>query len=100
MPSKHYEIHRRARMTLNQLSEAERKEVLDRIALLLEIPVEQWPAVWAQRLPADPSLYLVRINDSLRGFLRVENGQPVELMGVAYQEALDALAGSAAAAGK
>jgi len=90
-----YTIHRRARTALQQLPEAEQKQLLERLTTLFEVPVEQWPAVWAKRLQEAPPLYLVRINDSLRAFVQVEDGRAPEVMDVVRRETLEAFAKAA-----
>ena len=87
-----YQLHRRALMVLNQLSDAEQKRVQERLTALLEIPVAQWPAVWVKRLPGDQPLYLVRIDDSLRGIVQAEDGQQPELMDIVRRERLESFA--------
>ncbi len=100
MTASTYTFHRRARTALNQLPEAEQKQLLERLTTFFEIPVEQWPAVWAKRLPGNPSLYLVRINDSLRVFVEVEDGRPPEVVDLVRQKTLEAFAKAAEKTGK
>ena len=95
MAASTYTLHRRALTALNQLPEVEQNQVLERLTALLEIPVEQWPPAWARRLPGDPPLYLVRVNDSLRVFVQVEPGRQPELMDVVRRETLEAFAKAA-----
>jgi hypothetical protein len=91
-----YKVHRRARMVLNQLSDAEQMRLQDRLTALLEIPVTQWPAVWVKRLQGNPPLYLVRIDDSLRTIVQAEEGQQPELLDIVRHERLESFARSGA----
>lgn len=90
-----YTFHRRALMALQQLPDAEQNQVRERLTVLFEIPVEQWPAVWAKRLQEDPPLYLVRISDDLRAFVQVEDGRIPEVVDIVRRETLEAFAKAA-----
>jgi hypothetical protein len=87
-----YKLHRRALMALNQLPEAEQTQLRERLAVLLEIPLAQWPKAWVNRLYADQPLYVMRISDSLRAIIQAEDGQQPELMDVVARETLESFA--------
>ena len=95
-----YKVHRRALMVLNQLSDAEQRRLQERLTVLFEIPVAQWPAVWVKRLEGDQPLYLVRIDDTLRVLIQVEEEQQPELMDIVRQERLESFARAGANAVK
>jgi len=88
--------HRRAFTALNQLAGDEQAQVLERMASLVDTPAALWPATLAKRLPGDPSLYLVRINDSLRVILRSVEGQQPEVLDIVRHETLQSFATGAA----
>ena len=81
---------------LNQLPGDEQAQVLERLASLADRPAAQWPADLAKRLPGGESLYLVRVNDSLRAIVRAAEGQPPEVMDVVRHETLESFARGAA----
>jgi hypothetical protein len=94
-----YKWHRRAFTALNQLAGDEQAQVLERLASLVDTPAASWPETLAKRLPDDPSLYLVRINDSLRVILRSVEGQQPEVMDIVRHETLKSFATGAARTG-
>ncbi len=83
-----FTIHRRAWMTLTQLTEAEQKRVTARLEALSDIPVVQWPPAWVKPIGGIPPLYLVKIDDSLRGFVHAEEDQQLELVDLVRRETL------------
>ena len=91
-----YKLHRRARMALQQLDDDEQAKVLETLARLVDMPVDQWSALQAKRVPGDPALYLVPIDDSLRAYVSAGNGQEPEVMGIVRRELLEFLTKSAA----
>ena len=91
-----YRFHRRAKMVFLQLEPDEQAQLRERLLSLDGIPAAQWPAALARRLPGDHPLYLVRVNDSLRAFVQVIEGQQPEVVDIVPQEALDFLAQAAA----
>src|SRR5436309_2550664 len=84
-----YKFHRRALAALNQLPADEQAQVLERLASLVDTLPAQWPAAQAKRLPGDPLLYLVRVNDSLRIIVRATEGQEPEVMDLVRHETLE-----------
>ena len=94
-----YRFHRRARMAFQQLDADEQAQVRERLLSLVKTPATQWPAALAKRLPGDQPLYLVRVNDSLRAFVQVVEGQQPEVQDIVMQEALDFMARAAAKTG-
>jgi len=91
-----FKLHRRAFMAFSQFDADEQAQVRDRLLSLGEIPATQWPAALAKRLPGDQLRYLVRVNDSLRAFVQVVEGQQPEVQDIVIQEALDFMARAAA----
>lgn len=94
-----YRFHRRAKQMFHQLEPEEQAQMRERLLSLVNTPATQWPAAITRRLPGDQSLYLVRINDSLRAFVQVVEGQQPEVVDIAAQEMLDFMAQAAAKAG-
>lgn len=89
LTERRYQFHRRASTALNQLSDDEQAHVLETLAALAGTPPAQWPAGQAKRLPGDPPLYLVRVNDSLRVIVRVPADQPTEVLDIVRHETLE-----------
>jgi hypothetical protein len=87
--TKKYKLHRRALMALNQLPEAEQTQLRERLAVLLEIPLTQWPAAWVNQVHRDQPLYVLRVTDSLRAIIKAEDGKPLELMDIVRHETLE-----------
>ena len=87
-----YRFHRRAMMAFHQLPSAEQAQVLERLTALVALPPDRWSAAGLQKLASDPSLYLLRVNDSLRVILRVADGPSVEVLDVVRHETLELFA--------
>ncbi len=94
-----YTLHRRAKWVLQDLDPEELAQIRESLSSLVAIPVNQWPAALAKRLPGDPPLYLVRVSDAFRAFVQVAEGQPPEVQDIVLQGRLDALANAASSPG-
>ncbi len=94
-----YCFHRRALAAFHQLADEEQAQVLEGLASLVDVPAIQWTAAQAKRLPGDQSLYLVRINDSLRMIVRAVEGQKPEVMDMVRHETLESFTKTAAQTG-
>ena len=90
-----YRFHRRAFTALHQLTANEQAQVLEELVGLVETPAAQWPPAQAKRLPGEPPLYLVRIDDSLRAIVSAPEGQEPEVMDLVRRETLEFFAKSA-----
>ncbi len=91
-----YHLHRRAKTVLLQLDDDEKARIAERLTALAGMPPAQWPEDVARRLPNGPAHYVVRIDDSLRAFVDVPEGQPIVVQDIVHQEALDYMAEAAA----
>lgn len=91
-----YKFHRRALAALHQLSGEEQAQVLETLAALVGTPVGDWSAPQAKKLPGDPAQYLVRVNDSLRLFVRADGEQEPEVMDIVRRETLEFFSKAAA----
>jgi hypothetical protein len=91
-----YKFHRRALMAFHALTDDEQAQVLEALAPLVDTPVPQWAALQVKKLTGDQSLYLVRVNHSLRAIVRAADGQEPEVMDLVPQETLDLFAKAAA----
>lgn len=80
-------VHRRALLWYNGLSRRERKALKDAIAPLLQLPEDQWTQAGAIRLDTAEPLYLLRINDDIRAFIRPVDGKP-EIQDFVHRETL------------
>jgi len=80
-------VHRRAWLWYNGLSRRERKALKDAIAPLLKLPEDQWTQAGALRLDTAEPLYLLRINDDIRAFVRPIDGKP-EIQDFVHRETL------------
>ena len=94
-----FRMHRRAQIAVNELAPEEGEQVVATLHALMHTPPTKWPASRARVFPGDPSLYLVRVNSSLRVSRRAGEGQPYEVLDVGRRETLDSLAKTAADAG-
>jgi hypothetical protein len=70
----------------------ERAQVLEKLASFVGVTAAQWPPADAKRLPAEPLLDLVPVNDSLRLLIHVDEGQEPEVVDIVRQETLKAFA--------
>jgi hypothetical protein len=76
METAHVTVHRRARIAVDLLSDAERKAVFQTLETLSTVPPEQWPQPEPQRLKAKPPLYALRVTPDLDVFFSItEPGQ-------------------------
>jgi hypothetical protein len=91
-----YRFHRRAMMAFHQLSSAEQAQLLERLTYLLALPFDTWSASGIEKLVSGASLYLLRVNDSLRVIFRSAEGQPVEVLDVVRHETLELFAAAGA----
>jgi hypothetical protein len=89
-------FHRRALAAFNELGADEQARIQEALAPLFGTPVGQWPAAQVKKLPGDQSLYLVRIDDSLRAFVRVAAGQEPEVVDIVPRETLEYFSKAAA----
>src|SRR5947209_12020581 len=87
-----YKFHRRALSALNQLAADEQAQVLERLAGLVDTPASQWSAAQVKKLPGDPALYLVRVNDSLRAIVQAGNRTEPEVLDLVRHETLQSFA--------
>ena len=89
MEDARYKLHWRALLALNALSPLEQARVRDRLAAIVDLPAERWPAQGLPRLAADEPLYLLRVDDSLRVILRATPGAAPEILDVVRHETLE-----------
>jgi len=82
-------FHRRALATFNELTADEQALVQETLARLFGTPIGQWPAAQVKTLPGDESLYLVRVDDSLRAFVRAVPGQQPLVVDIVRRETLE-----------
>src|SRR5580704_3763800 len=93
-------FHRRAFVALRQLASDEQAQVLETLGALVDTPAAQWPPAQAKRLPGDPPLFLVPVNDSLRLIVRAAEGQEPEVMDVVQHETREAFSKAASSKGE
>jgi hypothetical protein len=84
-----YTLHRLARWTLLELPVEEQARIRETLAALTAVPPSQWIPDLARPLPADPSLYLVPVDESRRLIVEAKQGQPPEVQAIVSQETLD-----------
>ncbi len=89
-------FHRRALATFHELTADEQARVQETLMPLFGTPVGEWPAAQVKKLPGDQSLYLVRIDESLRAFVRVADGLEPEVMDIVPRETLEYFSKAAA----
>jgi hypothetical protein len=61
-------------MALQTLSPKEQEQVRAQVAALARLPPERWPKRTARWFDLEETLYLVRINASLRAILHIDDG--------------------------
>jgi hypothetical protein len=94
-----YRFHRRAFAALKELTAEEQAQVLEKLASFVGVTAAQWPPADVKRLPGEPPVYLVRVNDSLRLFIQADEGQEPEVVDIARQETLKAFSQANGGAG-
>jgi hypothetical protein len=93
-------LHRRARMTYQDLTPEERDALVAAVAPLAGLPVERWPSAGARKLATDEPLFLVPVDDSLRAFVQPTPGGQPEVLGLARQDTLRTFASDGAGRGE
>ncbi len=93
MTTDHLKLHRRARWALQGLEPDEQARVRDRLAMLSSIPPSEWPVDLVSRPSFDPSLYLVRVDDTWRLLIGDDDGWPV-VQDIVHQGRLDFYTGN------
>jgi hypothetical protein len=84
-------LQHRAQVAYSVLTAAEKAAVVKALASLARRPPERWPAKGVVRLASPEPLYFVKVDDSLRAFVRpAAEGRP-EVVDVVRQETLDFL---------
>src|SRR5262249_23167818 len=94
METELYSIHRRALLGESTLTAAERKALETAVAPLVNLPEEEWPnkgAIRLRQIETDrPGVtYMLKLDPSLRAFVRPSPGGKPELLGFVHQELLD-----------
>ncbi len=87
-----FRFHRRAFTALNELSPTDQARVLDQLRVLDGIPPQDWPVPQVKKLGAEPGLYLLRIDSSLRAIVHVAEGQEPEVLDLVRHETLEKFA--------
>lgn len=90
-----YSFHRRALTAFYELAAEEQAAVLQKWAALIETPASQWTPEQARRIPGDRSLYLARVNASLRIIVRAAEGHKPEVLDLVRNETLESFAQTA-----
>jgi hypothetical protein len=88
MDAGRYRLHRRALQVLDTLAPKEQEQVRAKVAALAKLPPERWVGRGAKRLDLDPTLYLVRINASLRAILRANDDGVPEIQDLVRRDTL------------
>jgi hypothetical protein len=91
METELYNIHRRALLGESTLTAAERKALETAVAPLVNLPEEEWPSKGAIRLSLPEPTFLIKLDPSLRVFVRPTPGGKPEVLDFVYQETLDML---------
>jgi hypothetical protein len=87
-------FHPLARFMLEQLPVRDQTDVEKRLSALAGKAPEDWPSRLVRKYPNDPSMYLVRVNASLRAVLRAVKGNAPEVLDLFRKEAADYFAKS------
>ena len=94
-----YRFHRRASATFRELPVEEQSQTLERLAELSSIPVRDWTPELARRISGEESLYLVKVNDSLRLMVQADDGEVPVVMDIVRRELLQFFADTAVQSG-
>ncbi len=87
-----FELHRRAVMTLGQLSALEQSAIVERLESLADVPPQDWPARIARRPDVAEPLYVVPVDDSLRVLIFAPEGRDPEVADIVRHETLERFA--------
>ncbi len=85
-------FHRRAFMALGELSDAERAAILDRLEALSATSPRDWQARVVRRPGIASTLYLIRIDESLRVLIAAPEGRTPEVVDIVRHETLQQFA--------
>jgi hypothetical protein len=84
-------INQRARTALLSLSAQEQLAVIEAVLGLAKQPPAKWPVEIAPRLAEDKPVYLLKVSEDLRAFIRVPEGSgAVELFDIVREATLQA----------
>jgi hypothetical protein len=89
MSTSRFLVHHRALSAYSTRTPTERKALDRAINRLVGVPEERWPAAGAVRLESPEPLYLVRVDNSLRAFVRPAAGGQPELVDLVRREMLE-----------
>jgi hypothetical protein len=88
MDKSRFLLHRRALLAYNALARSEWDAPDTAIARLVDRPETEWPAQGAVRLESTESLYMVRVDHSLRVIVRQAVGGQPEVLDLVRHETL------------
>lgn len=80
-------VNRRAWLWYNGLTRRERTALKKALDPLLNLPEDEWTQAGAIRLDSAEPLYLLRINDDIRAFVRPVEGKP-EIQDFVHRETI------------
>ncbi len=100
MDINNFTFHRRAFFAFNQLTSSEQTQVLEKLDKYAETPEGFWASSEAQKVPGDPPLYLLPVNDSLRLLVQERMEQKSEVMDIVRQETLETFRHSTVSSGQ
>jgi hypothetical protein len=81
-------LHRRVRIMMDGLSEAEQRAVLHAVEALQQLPVEQWPPETVEPLEGLESRYLVRVPTDWRIVIARDPDGQIEILDIMQAEFL------------
>lgn len=88
MSNARFTVNSRAWPGYHVLTSKERRAIATALAPLSKLPEEQWPTAGAIRLESADPLYMVRVDDSLRAFVRPTSDGKPELLDLVRRETL------------
>jgi hypothetical protein len=84
-----FKFQRLAKMMLDQLSAREQAAVRRKLAALEGVAPDDWPPRLVKRAADDPTIYVLKVDKSLRAILQAVNGQQPEVLDLFRREAAE-----------
>ena len=91
--------HRRARWTLEQLSEEEQKEIREAVNSLVDLPLDRWPSDRVKLIDPERSRYMLLATSYWRVFFNRSATGEIDVDNIMNKEAIRVLGGHGPGAG-
>ena len=84
-----FKFHRLAKIVLDQLSAREQASVRRKLASLVGLAPVDWPTRLVKRVRSEPTMFMLRVDNSLRAVLRAVEGEQPEVLDIFRKEAAE-----------